>query len=371
MRTKPCTILGICARVVREPAKADIAADRGQVASGRMNDVEYFPVVCELYARDHEDASVTGLPVVVADKRTLAGGALALGNACHPEANVFRLVEGSRVEDGDTVPAGLDLNGQVLLEAHRRGAVVENILKRGVFESSPVDVTRNPIIIEDRGTEFIMIHVICGAGNAGIIQSALEDELEKVIDTWKDIVHEHYGIEILVLIVSQLVEGHEGSVSDFGKIFDTVIEGAACALGCADGNPEADGASEGIINAKESLCLVGGAVLVNGYKNVVVTKDGGNAEEGGKDVRNDVEGIVKIDGKEVLVLSAREVAPVTVVRCLFLAWAGDWIKTAKAKIKEPRFGRRRVMTDEGGVSFARLLHVQRIEILCTLARVMG
>jgi hypothetical protein len=65
---------------------------------------------------------------------------------------VFRLVEGSRVEDGDTVPAGLDLNGQVLLEARRRGAVVENILKGSIFESSTVDVTRNPIIIEDRST---------------------------------------------------------------------------------------------------------------------------------------------------------------------------------------------------------------------------
>ena len=65
---------------------------------------------------------------------------------------MFRLVEGSRVEDGDTVPAGLDLNGQVLLEAHRRGAVVENVLKGSVLESSTVDVTRDPIIIEDRST---------------------------------------------------------------------------------------------------------------------------------------------------------------------------------------------------------------------------
>jgi len=65
---------------------------------------------------------------------------------------VFRLVEGSRVEDGDTVPAGLDLNRHMLLEAHGRGAVVENIFERSVFESSTVDVTRNPIIIEDRST---------------------------------------------------------------------------------------------------------------------------------------------------------------------------------------------------------------------------
>ena len=65
---------------------------------------------------------------------------------------MFRLVEGCRVKDGDTVPAGLDLNREVLPEAHRRVAMLENILKGSVFESSAVDVARNPIIIEDRST---------------------------------------------------------------------------------------------------------------------------------------------------------------------------------------------------------------------------
>jgi hypothetical protein len=167
------------------------------------------------------------------------------------------------------------------------------------------------------------------------------------------------------------VEGHKGSVSNFGEILDTVVEHAAGALRCADGNPETHGAGESVKNAEESLCLVGGAVLVDGYINVVVTKECGNAEEGGKDVRNDVEGIVKVDGEEVLVLSASEVAPVAVVRCLFLARAGDWVQTAKAEIKEPRFGWRGVVSDEGGIAFARLLHVQGIKILCTLAGVVG
>lgn len=74
------------------------------------DNINKYPIICELHARYHEDTSVAGLPVVVADKRTLAGRALALGNTCHAEADVFRLVEGNRVEDGDTVPAGLDLN---------------------------------------------------------------------------------------------------------------------------------------------------------------------------------------------------------------------------------------------------------------------
>jgi hypothetical protein len=216
-----------------------------------------------------------------------------------------------------------------------------------------------------------MVHVICGAGNAGIVETALEDELEEIIDAWKDIVHEDYGIKVLILSVSQLVEGHKGSVSNFGEILNTVVESATGALRCADGNPETHGAGESVKNAEESLCLVGGAVLVNRYINVVVTKECGNAEEGGKDVRDDVEGIVKVDGKEVLVLPAGEVAPMTVVRCLFLARAGDWVQTAEAEIKEPRLGWRGVVTDEGGVAFARLLHIQGIKILCTLTSVVG
>lgn len=109
---------------------------------------------------------------------------------------MFGLVEGRRVEDGDTVPAGLDLNGEVLLEARRRGAMVEDFIERSVFEGSTVDVTRNPIVIEDRSTlkihlgqfvnewveeertyELIMVHIICGTGNAGIVQTALVDKL--------------------------------------------------------------------------------------------------------------------------------------------------------------------------------------------------
>jgi hypothetical protein len=149
-----------------------------------------------------------------------------------------------------------------------------------------------------------MVHVIRSAGNAGIIQTALVDELEKVIDARKDVVHEHYGIKVFVLAVPQLVERYKGSVSHFGKILNTVVERAACALGCADGNPKPNRASEGVKYAEKRLCLVRGTILVDGYKNVVVTKEGRDAEESRKDVWNDVEGIVKVDCKEILVLSA-------------------------------------------------------------------
>jgi hypothetical protein len=83
-----------------------------------VNDVIYFPVVGKLYSWNHEDATVASLPVIVANERTLAGGAFALRNASHSEANTFRLVKGGRVQDGDAVPAGLDLDREVLLKAH-------------------------------------------------------------------------------------------------------------------------------------------------------------------------------------------------------------------------------------------------------------
>jgi hypothetical protein len=42
VRTKPRTILGICAWVVREAAEADISANRRQVSPRRVNDIENF-----------------------------------------------------------------------------------------------------------------------------------------------------------------------------------------------------------------------------------------------------------------------------------------------------------------------------------------
>ena len=102
----------------------------------------------------------------------------------------------------------------------------------------------------------------------------------------------------------------------------------------------------------------------------MVTKESRDAEEGRKEVWNDVERVVKVDGKEVLVLSAREVTPMAVVRCLFLARTGNRVQTTEAKIIEPRLGGGRVVADEGGVTLARLLHVQRIEILSALTSVV-
>jgi hypothetical protein len=42
VRAKPRTVLRIGARVVREPAQPDITADRGQITSLRVDDIENF-----------------------------------------------------------------------------------------------------------------------------------------------------------------------------------------------------------------------------------------------------------------------------------------------------------------------------------------
>lgn len=119
-----------------------------------------------------------------------------------------------------------------------------------------------------------MIHVICCARNSGVVQPALINEFEEVVYTREDVVHEDYGIEILVLGVSLLVKRHKGSIANFSEILDTVVERSTCALGCADGDTKSDGAGECVEDAEESFCLVCGAVLVDGDKDIVVSKEG-------------------------------------------------------------------------------------------------
>ena len=57
-------------------------------------------------------------------------------------------VEGCGVEDGDTVPAGLDLDGEVARESVLRGDVVEDGFEGSVFESGAVDVAGYPVVVE-------------------------------------------------------------------------------------------------------------------------------------------------------------------------------------------------------------------------------
>jgi hypothetical protein len=110
------------------------------------------PIIGELYTWNHEDAPIAGLPIIIANKRTFASGAFAFGDAGHAEADTLRQVEGSRVQDGDAVPTGLDLDGEMLLEAYGRGTVMEYGLKRRIFEGGTVYVTSYPVVVKDGRT---------------------------------------------------------------------------------------------------------------------------------------------------------------------------------------------------------------------------
>ncbi len=77
-----------------------------------------YPVVCELHPWNHQNATVACLPVIVANEGTFASGAFTLSDACHSEANALRLVKWGGIQDGNTIPAGLDLDGEMLLKAH-------------------------------------------------------------------------------------------------------------------------------------------------------------------------------------------------------------------------------------------------------------
>lgn len=119
-----------------------------------------------------------------------------------------------------------------------------------------------------------MEHVIRRASDPGIIQTALINEFKEVVNAGEDVVHENYGIEILVLGVALLMKGHKSSIADFCEVLDTVVKRSTRALRCTDGDTKPDRAGQCVENAEKCLCLVRGAVLINGNKDVVVTKDG-------------------------------------------------------------------------------------------------
>ena len=105
-------------------------------------------IIRELNTGHHKNTPVPLLPIVVADERALARGALAVGDARHAEAHVRGRVERRGVEDRDAVSAGLHLDGQVLHEALLRRPVLEDGLEGRVLERGAVDVARDPVVVE-------------------------------------------------------------------------------------------------------------------------------------------------------------------------------------------------------------------------------
>ena len=134
-----------------------------------------------------------------------------------------------------------------------------------------------------------MVHVVGSAGYSRVIYPALPDQLEEIVHTGQDVVHEDDRIEVLVLRVAQLVQRHERGVAHFGEVLDTVVERPACTLRCPDGNAHAYTSAERIEDAEKSLRLVRRSVLVDRDVHVVVPEDGRHSEKGSEKVRDDVE----------------------------------------------------------------------------------
>ncbi len=149
---------------------------------------------------------------------------------------MWRGVKRFRIQYRDSIPARLDLNGKMTLESLRRLGMMENPFKRCIFQRGSVDIPRDPVIVEHGSGNFIVIHIIGGTGDPGVVPSALPDELEQVVDAGKNVVHENDGFKVFIFGIAEVVKGVKSGVSDFRKVLNSVIElPAGGTHGCFDG----------------------------------------------------------------------------------------------------------------------------------------
>ena len=69
-----------------------------------------------------------------------------------------------------------------------------------------------------------MVHVIGCTCDSGVVPSALPDKLEEVVDAGENVVHEDDSFKVFIFRIAKVVEGTESGVSDFGEVFDSVVE---------------------------------------------------------------------------------------------------------------------------------------------------
>lgn len=109
--------------------------------------------------------------------------------------------------------------------------------------------------------------------------------------------------------------------------------------------------------------MVVGAILIYGDKDVLVAEYGRDTEESGKEVRNDVERIVEVDGKEILVLFVGEIGAADVQVVIV---GGDTQKGAN-----PRAIGRRGESYQRSIAVEDLLDVEWLGIAGALFCVVG
>lgn len=92
-------------RVIRQTADTLVASNSSEVSSFGVDNIPNFSVVGELDSGDHDDTSIPGVKVVIADKRAFTRRAFALIQVGHSEFDMRRFVKGSGIENSNTVPA--------------------------------------------------------------------------------------------------------------------------------------------------------------------------------------------------------------------------------------------------------------------------
>lgn len=130
-------------RIVRITSQSSVASNVRQITSLWMNDVPYLLlirtaasdkisnhtssreakgdvtnlVVSQFHARNHDDPTISSHPVIVANQTAFTGRTFTGAELRHSEPDVRNLIHGSGVENGNSVPARLNLNGKMALEA--------------------------------------------------------------------------------------------------------------------------------------------------------------------------------------------------------------------------------------------------------------
>ncbi len=117
--------------------------------------------------------------------------------------------------------------------------MMEDLLERSILQRRSVHVPRNPVIVEDWCVEGIVEHVIGSAGDTGVLQTGLVDQLEDVIDAGKNVVHEDHGVEIFSF-VAEFMKWEHGRVAHLREVFNTMIESTAGTRAGSDSDSETD-----------------------------------------------------------------------------------------------------------------------------------
>ena len=107
---------------------------------------------------------------------------------------------------------------------------------------------------------------------------------------------------MLSVVISQFMERYESGISHFSQIFDTMVKIAPRSPRGANFDPQPSRPTKRVEYPQEGFRLIVGPILVDRHVDVLETKDGRDLEESRKQVGYDIERVIQVDSKEVLVV---------------------------------------------------------------------